>query len=101
MRSFYKELACINAQEIERFDRGLGNLESAIWRLLLRWDKAEFYLNDIFIRSIWLPGNATGRIGIFPTSADRQFCKTDCWQMSLESAAPSSAKRLQTGVDGI
>ena len=98
---FNKELTCIDAQESEYFDRGLGNLESASWRLLLRLDKAEFYLNGIFIQSIRLPGNATGRIGVFPTSADRQFCKTDCWQMSLESAALSSAKRLQTGVDGI
>ena len=99
---FEKELACINAQEIERFDRGLGNLASAAWRLLLRLDKAEFYLNDVFIQSIRLPGNATGSIGLVPTSADRQSCKTDCWQMSLESAASSSANELQRGgVDGI
>jgi hypothetical protein len=45
-------------------DRGLPPRESARFRLLLRGELAEVYIEDVLMCSIGLPGPATGRIGL-------------------------------------
>jgi hypothetical protein len=69
--------------KIFRMDSFVNRMErygvNPSFRLLLRNSQLEFYVNDRFIQSYSMPGNATGRIGIIYNSDPKTIGELEAW----------------------
>ena len=53
------------------------------FRLLVRKDMFELYLNDLFVQTFFLPSPGTGRVGFLVRNGSVRVKNIGCWEMNL------------------